>query len=233
MRKSSFVTLLAALAVGWAVSVSAGAAHAATFSAIGSDPDGSLLGTVTIAPGANSITVDLTNTVTHIRSAGQAISDLSFATSTSFSGAAITGFAGCQLNIPADPSCTPVSSTTRWHLTNTSGTTLTLDAIGGKKPSEMLAGPGPYTDINGGFSNFNPYFQNEIVFTISATGITPMTVISDVEFSFGSGPDAFVPGVPGTTRSLPVPEPGALSLSASAFAAMVAAVRGRCVERKA
>jgi hypothetical protein len=61
-------------------------------------------------------------------------------------------------------------------------------------PKDMIIGPGPYSGQTGGFDNFDPYIQNSGTFNIALTGaLNP--VVSSVKFEFGTGPDAFLPGV--------------------------------------
>jgi hypothetical protein len=59
-----------------------------------------------------------------------------------------------------------------------------------------------FPNVNNGFDNFNPYIVGPATFTLALSGVTAATTISGVTFSFGTGPDTFIPGVP-----VPVPSP--------------------------
>src|SRR5205823_13949993 len=58
---------------------------------------------------------------------------------------------------------------------------------------------------NGIINNFDPYTIGPATFTLTLSGVTANTTVTSASFSFGTGPDTFVPGTPGTTP--PVPEP--------------------------
>jgi hypothetical protein len=56
------------------------------------------------------------------------------------------------------------------------------------------------------------------MFVLEFAGITANTTVTAATFSFGTGPDHFLPGVPGVILPPPgVPEPASLALLASAL----------------
>jgi len=75
-----------------------------------------------------------------------------------------------------------------------------LEAIGGGQPSQMIApsiaDAGQYTNANNGLQNFNSYVIGPATFTLELSGVTPNTTVTGAQFSFGTGPDHFVTGVP-------------------------------------
>ena len=78
------------------------------------------------------------------------------------------------------------------------GSTITLEAIGGGQPDQMIApaigNGGTYTNVNNGFRNFNPYVIGPAMFTLALSGVTTNTTITSAVFSFGTGPDTFLTG---------------------------------------
>jgi hypothetical protein len=80
-----------------------------------------------------------------------------------------------------------------------SGDMITLEAIGGGKPTELILptdSGGSYASINNGASSHNAYVDGPATFTLDLTGVTSSTTISNVQFSFGTTPDTSLPGVP-------------------------------------
>jgi hypothetical protein len=205
-------------------------AHAATitYNASGTGSDGALAASAAFVTSAGQLQITLTNTLSAsiIQSAGQALSDLSFTLSNAPGTLGSTTASGQEGNISSTGVVTYTSGTPVRFLgqgpapPNGSGTfsitgnTVLLEAIGGGQPSQMivplLPNGGTYTNVNGGFQNFNPYTIGPATFTLNLSGVTANTTISNVTFSFGTGPDTFLPGTPSTTP--PVPEPSSLVL---------------------
>jgi len=184
------------------------------FSASGSGSDGALSATAVFTPGAGTLQITLTNTLGAgvIRSAGQALSDISFTLSNAAGTLGTTSASGQLGNVNGSGLVTYTSgSPTRWldggHLT-VSGSTITLEAIGGGQPTQMIApsiaNGGTYGNVNNGFRNFSPYVIGPATFTLALSGVTAATTITGATFSFGTGPDTFVTGPPVT---VPAPEP--------------------------
>jgi hypothetical protein len=203
------------------------AAHATTitYNASGSGTDGALGASAVFTTSAGMLTVTLSDTLAAsvIRSAGQAVSDLSFTLSNS---------AGTLTNATASGQLGNVSSTGVVTYTtgsptrflgaggqgnfSVSGSTVTLEAIGGGKPTEMItptvANGGTLSNVNNGFQQFNPYTIGPATFMLSLSGVTANTTINAATFSFGTGPDTFLTGTPSGPSPSPVPEPSSLLL---------------------
>jgi hypothetical protein len=99
---------------------------------------------------------------------------------------------GCSVSSPVS------GSLTRWlDDISIAGNTITLEALGGGQPSQMIL-PSALSFPNGnqGLDNFNPYVIGAGTFTLALSGVTALTTITSATFSFGTGPDTFIPGVP-------------------------------------
>ena len=66
---------------------------------------------------------------------------------------------------------------------------------------------GRYTNANDGLQNFDSYVIGPATFTLQLSGVTANTTVTAATFSFGTGPDSFVPGITA------VPEPSSLALA--------------------
>jgi hypothetical protein len=89
------------------------------------------------------------------------------------------------------------------------GNTVTLETIGGGQPDQMILPTGTtYPAANASITNgmFSPYVDGPAMFTLALSGLTAATTINSATFSFGTGPDTFVPGVP-----VAVPGPGLIA----------------------
>jgi hypothetical protein len=239
MRQTSgplFWLLCAAIACS--ITARPATAGIATWSAYtDSSPDGELSAQADFTITTGQIQVKITNLLdpTEIGSQGQAVSDLSFTLSTgpvtdvsnTASGVLVklVDGGGGTFNIVAG---TPG----RWvglepglgaFGISGGGKTITLEAIGGGKPTEMILpadNGGIYSSANSGFQkNFSPYVDGPATFTLNLTGVTSSTTITGATFSFGTSPDVslpatFVPGGPGPGGGgRPVaPEPGSLAV---------------------
>ena len=201
-----------------------------TYTGTGTGSDGSLSASAAFTTSAGQITVSLTNLLAAnaIRSAGQALSDISFTLSNSPGTLGSVSASGQLGNVSSTGVVTYTSgSPSRWlgvggGVFSIIGNTITLEVIGGGQPSQMIApaiaNGGTYTNANGGFGNFNPYVIGPATFTISLSGVTANTQVTSATFSFGTGPDTFLPGTPNSP--LTTPEPASMLLLASGFAAL-------------
>jgi hypothetical protein len=219
--------------------------HAATitYNASGSGSDGPLSASATFTTSAGQLAITLSNTLAlnSFISAGQTVSDLSFTLSNApgtLSGTTATGQEG---NISSAGVVTYVSGSPGRFVGSgggsltISGSNLTLEAIGGGPPSELIApsmtNGGTYPSTNGGILSQNPYTIGPASFTLALAGVSSATTISNVSFSFGTGPDTFVPGTPGPPAVTPEPESlvlalsGALSVGAVQFGRRIRAVK--------
>ena len=223
-RKLSF---LAVAFSGLALLLGVTSAHAAsiTYTTTGTGSDGALAASALFTTSAGQVSLTLTNTLTasQIISAGQALSDISFTLSnapgtlgsTTASGqmGALSGASNGAKTVTYTS-----GSPTRWlgaggqGSFGVSGNTVTLEAIGGGQPSEMIlptvANGGTYANANASLVNFNNSVIGPATFNIALSGVTANTNISAVTFSFGTSPDTFIGG----TTTPPIPEPSSLVL---------------------
>jgi len=197
-----------------------GAQPAAAASFLFETPAGSTCGgdpcaaeaTITTGAGTISVTITDLSTPAQIISAGQALSDLSFTVSNALgTQGTLTANSGQLANIGAGGSVTPVSGLpVRWigqgppppggsgTFTVTPPSTILMEAIGGGQPSQMiLPSGGSFTNANASITNgmFSPFVVGPASFTLDFTGVTAGTTVTSAQFSFGTGPDFFIPGV--------------------------------------
>jgi hypothetical protein len=211
---------------GLAFILGASTAHAdsITYTATGNGSDGALAATAAFTTSAGQIQIVLSDTLAAnvIRSAGQALSDLSFTLSNAPGTLGATSASGQLGNINSSGVVTyTTGSPTRWFGAGgqgsftITGNTITLEAIGGGQPSQMIAptmtNGGTYTNVNNGFGNFDPYVIGPATFTLALSGVNPNTTVTGATFSFGTSPDTFVGGTTGGSTP-PVPEPSSLML---------------------
>jgi PEP-CTERM motif len=190
-------------------------ANAAIFlaSASGSGPDGALSASATITTNTNSIVVALSSLINNPTSAGQEVSDISFVLGNTPSALSLTSASGTLIDIAAGGAVTspPAGTTiTHWGVSLT-GSTVLLEAAGpaapGGQPIDLIIGTGPFTNANASIAVHSPSIEGTGTFTLSALGVTSATSISNVVFSFGTGPDTFLPG---TVRAVPEPSTWAM-----------------------
>jgi len=199
-----------------------------TFDASGSGGDGPLSATAVFTVSNGQIQIVLTNDLSAatIGSVGQSISDISFFLSNAPGTVGTATATGQQGNIDSSGKVTYITgSPGRFigvgggdycvnHSDPNCGTNqILLEAIGGSQPNELIfptiANGGTYASLAPGANVHSPYTIGPGTFTLNLSGVTNLTTISDVEFSFGTGPDTFLPG---TRRPPGVPEPSSLML---------------------
>ena len=241
-RSRSRKRWLSLCAATFAVMLASGSSSAAlmSFTASGTGADGALSANADFTTSAGQLVVALTNTLSAsvFRSPGQALSDISFTLSsapgtTSFGTSTASGQFGDisslgVVTFVAVDTQTGQASPLRWFLNGSIvGNTITLEAIGGGQPSQMIApgiaDGGTYANANAGLRNFNSYIIGPATFTLLLPGVTEATTVSEVTFSFGTGPDTFIPGVP----PLIVPEPTTVALLGIALVALASTRRRR------
>ena len=80
-----------------------------------------------------------------------------------------------------------------------SGNTILMEAIGGGQPGQMiLSSGGSFTGANSSITDgkFSPFVVGPASFTLAFSGVTAATTVTSAQFSFGTGPDFNIPGVP-------------------------------------
>ena len=226
MKKLMFAAT-AVFTVGLSLGSGSARAAAITYQASGTGADGALSASAAFTTSAGSLSLTLSNLLgtSVIRSAGQAVSDISFTLSNLPGTLGATSASGQLGNVSSSGLVTYTSGSPTRFLGvgggsfTVVGSTITLEAIGGGQPTQMIApaigNGGTYTNVNNGFQNFDPYTIGPATFTLSLAGVTAATTVTSATFSFGTGPDTFLPGTPSTT---PVPEPATLALLGTTLA---------------
>ena len=215
---------LAAVAIAFATSAANASPWVATAS--GSDSDGSLSAEADFTFGSGTVSITITNTLSAatITSAGQTVSDLIFTIGNAPGTLGATSATGtfATFNGTATPT-TAAGNPTRWlgaggqGAFSISGDTITLEAIGGGQPDQLILPVGTtYPDANASITNgkFSPFVDGPATFTLALAGVTANTTLTDATFSFGTGPDKSITGIitPPQVPSIPVPEPSTLAL---------------------
>ena len=213
---------LTAAGIMWLVLVGSASAATITFATApaATDTDAEPVNaSASIMTGNGTVTVVLTDLEGNPISAGQLISDFMFTLSSAPSSAlstTVTPMDTSLVCIGVSPCPTTILP---WGLTS-SGSVVTLDKLA-TGPSELIIGPGPYTQANGsidGNAAHNPFLDQTATFTFSVPGVTATTGVTAASFSFGTGGNDIVPGVPGGGGGGGgggvVPEPASLGLVA-------------------
>ena len=222
--KTRLLGLLAGISI-CALAVQPAAAASISFSTSSSGFDGPLAASAAFTTSAGLLSVTITNGLspTQIVSAGQTVSDLSFILSNAPGTLGTTSASG-QLanigdpgqafihNVPGDPvrwlgrGPPPPGGTGSFSI---EGNTITMEAIGGGQPSQLILS-GVTTSSNASIQGrqFNPFVIGPATFTLALSGVTAATTITQVTFSFGTGPDTFITA-PDTFITVPGPIVGA------------------------
>jgi hypothetical protein len=200
------------------------------FYAAGSGPDGGLSARADVTTGNGTLAVMLTNLVRNEVSIGQAISDFGFtidgAAITSASVSSTTGTAENILS-PSSHSSAP-GTTSRWHVDQLTGNDIHLTVLGGAQPNYLIAGisdsNGDYPNTNASMEVHSPVFVQSAMITMNVGGVTADSTVSQVEFSFGTGPEVFLYGDPALD---PVPEQSSIVLLVAGALFLVSAAKLR------
>jgi hypothetical protein len=217
--KSKFFGLLAGISI---CAFAAQPAAAVSISFV--TPSGSTCGgeacaaEATFTTGAGSISITLTDLLTpaQVLSAGQALSDLQFTLSNAPGAQGALTASGQLANLAGAPNGPKTATYTsgspvRWigqgppppggtGTFTVSGNTILMEAIGGGQPSQMILpfvpNGGTFPNANASLLNFSPSTVGPATFVLDFAGITAATTVTAATFSFGTGPDFFIPGVP-------------------------------------
>ena len=164
--------------------------------------------------GPGTITITLNDLLANPGNVAQLVSDLNFTLSNGAAIGTLSSSSATQISISGHNGTIGSTGETGWVLNGVSGG-LQLDALGAPTtPSELIIGPGPYTNANGsidGNKPHNPFLDGTAQFTTDVAGVTAATSVTGAVFSFGTTPGIDVTGTPSTTS---VPEPATLGLLA-------------------
>jgi PEP-CTERM motif len=208
-------------------------ASAGLWAASGTGSDGALDAEANFTVSAGQIQVTITNLLNPatIISIGQSVSDLSFTLSNTPGADTGNTAVGQLVNVASGGGVTDTSGgPTRWINSSIGGgvtissDTVTLEAIGHGSPTELILPSddgGGYPDAVASIVGHSPNVDGSATFTLDFAGVTSATTVSNVKFSFGTGPDTFLGGSPsgvtttGRAGGTPVPEPASFALLGS------------------
>jgi hypothetical protein len=174
-----------------------------TFHVDGTCTDGHVLAQADFTVGDGTITIVLSNLLPNERSIGQAISDLGFTVGGStITSASVTSATGTAENILSPTSHSAATgSTNRWVVDQSTASSIHITVLSGGQPNYLIAG---IPDANGNYPNSNasmrvhsPVFVQTATITLNVAGVTSSSTIDSVSFSFGTGPDCVLTGMPG------------------------------------
>jgi len=209
--------LISWLALGLVLLLSSGAqATSMTFTASGVGGDGPESASATVTTGAGTVTVALSSLITNPTAAGQLVSDIEINLGGGVpASASLSSQTGQLINIAPGGAVTPVAGNpTHWGATVVGGTiflaTAGTGAPGGSPIDLIIGTAATYPAANPSITGRNPQIQGTGNFVLTTAGVTANTPINSVVFSFGTGPDSTLPGVP-------VPEPTSLLLAGTAL----------------
>jgi hypothetical protein len=164
---------------------------------------------------SDEVRITIVNSQANPTSSIQNLSDLSFLLSTGQNSGSILSSSGIPRTVAADGTFTDGGAvSTGWAL-SPNGSQLKLDVLGTAiGPAHTLIGPpgagNTYSNANGSIAGnvpHNPFLAGPITFDLLVLGVTPLSTISIVDFSFGTTAGNDVRGTP-----TPVPEPATLFL---------------------
>ena len=163
------------------------------YAASGTGADGAENAAATITVKNDQIIIVLSSGQVNPTGAGQEVSGIRFTLGNTPISASLTSASGTLIDIVAGGTVTSHAGVIdHWGVAQ-SGATLTLATAGagsvGGKPTDLIIGPGPYTNANPSITGRDPQIQGPATFILSAPGVTLGTTITSVGIEFGTGPD--------------------------------------------
>lgn len=218
VRTAQFLATVFAIAL---VGSNTARADMISYIATGSGPNGALSAQADFVVSNGQIQITLTNTLAlaDFQGVGQTVSDIEFTLSDA------PGTLGTKLAVGQQGTINSsglVSYTTGspgrfigigdgTFTINPSTNTILMEAVGGSQPNQLItpyvANGQTFPDTNPGIDSHNPYTIGPATFTLGLLGVTANTMVTAVNFSFGTGPDTRIQG------SI-VPEPSSLVATA-------------------
>jgi hypothetical protein len=180
----------------------------------GSTTDGgSVDATASFTVGTGEVTVVLTNLGENPTADSQLLNGLIFTVSGATAVTSTSGTGDISTISSGGSFTTGVSSSlNRWTTTDASHV-LTLTALGGGQPNQLIIGPdnhggfdpstGSYTSAKSSITGKNPSVLGTATFVIDDAGITSASTISSVTFRFGTDADSNT--VTGALEAVPEP----------------------------
>ena len=160
--------------------------------------DGSVNASAVFVTGPGTLTVTLSDLLGNPTNAGELLSNIQFALSSSLNGSASMSSSATERTVNHDNSFTEGSTvSTGWALQASGGGGIIICMIcpnngtpaASNPPSHLIIGAGPYTNANGSITGNGPhnaFLDETATFTISDSAITSTTVASNVVFGFGT-----------------------------------------------
>ncbi len=189
-------------------------------------------GTATITTANDTMTIVLTDSNANPVSEAGAISGLELFLSAAPTTDTLASQSGALIDVSGGNSTSVGGSPSHWGA-GASGDDLFLETAGsyahGGQPSDLIVGPGPYTNANGGFHNFDPYINQTGTFVITFAAGEGTPVVTGGSLMFNTSGDGFVTSTctSGCVPTGGVPEPATWAMMLIGFGGMGALLRHR------